>query len=1190
MLYTRPGSPLGSSRFQHCDRGGTRFPAGTEDPVVPGGSLERHVRRPSRFAAPRALHAQRGRRVGAARRRPPPPRRLRAVRGGDPRPLEPRRRGPRGRPGLRPRARRPGAARLAAGEARPERPRGGAAAPRRAAGAGARPAARAGGGRAALPHAGRLQPADGGEPPDAGAGGRHGVGRSGGDGGRAPGRPPAWGLSRRQPPGAGLELSRQRAASGGGPGGSGSGAGRGRQGARGGRGRPRPRRAAGASGPAAGRAGAARRRGVRARPRAGPLPCPGRAAPGGAGADPRRGGAQPGGGRRGGAGVARAAAGGAGPPRRGARARSRGFRVPAPGRAARGGRRERGGPGLAPACPRALRAAGGRPQPRPAAPPGGLPGGGPGLAGGRGGGVPGGHAGVAARRPRPGGGPGAPRPRPAVCAAGAVPGPGAPRRGAVPHLPGARRGPERHHGPAVLPPAGGDRLRHAGGAPRGGALSGGFAEGAAGGGAGVRRRRAPRPRWRRRVCLDRPSLALLRHRHVQALQELLVVLDAQLAAALLDEGVFEELQLVLEKGGAGLLAAGGVRFRSPALVVRHLEEHGALGVGHGAAGLAGGQGHDGPGQLGVVADAGDRALAAELGSLLDLHAQLRGHLVQRLAGGELLAGGLELLHGELLLLLALDRRLHPRLDVLQLGRAGGGDVLQIEDGPALRELHRLRDLALLEAGGRGAEAGVAADAGDDVLGAELAGLGEGDAGVLRGKRLEVAGAARLVAGQAGGEVLGLGGGEVARPLGGEAGADHLPGLLERLRAAGLLVEDLDQVVAEAGLDRAHQLVERGVEGRVLELLDHAVAAEGAEVAAVGLGGRVVGVLGGHLGEVGAALDLLLRLLDARLSLGVGALVVDLHQDVPGVDLLLVREIGLVRVVEALEVLIGHLDVAGGAVAVDEQVGDVALLRQAELRLVGLEVGGEIGRRGLDLGGEAAAGDLEVADLGLLHLVAVGLLDLVLADVEVGRQGGGELLHQQLVPQVALELPGGEPVGLEPPDVLVLADEAPLLVLEDFEDLVAQLGVGDGEPQAARLGEEDLLADQLVEGLERQPHLLGQLGSELVAVHLVEPVVLALVGALELRRRHPLAADRGGDVLALVRLPDVAAELHGQRQDEEGDDRPEDPGEVLQIVTKHLEHGKDSLGAGHFSSGAAGRQPGGLKGSPPLKSRVILTFR
>ena len=366
------------------------------------------------------------------------------------------------------------------------------------------------------------------------------------------------------------------------------------------------------------------------------------------------------------------------------------------------------------------------------------------------------------------------------------------------------------------------------------------------------------------------------------------------------------------------------------------------------------------------------------------------------------------------------------------------------------------------------------------------------------------------------------------------------------------------MIAEAGLDRPHQLVGLGVEGRVLELLDHLVAAEGADVAAAGLGGRVVGVLGGHLGEVGAALDLLLRFLDARLSLGVGALVVDLDEDVPGVDLLLVRELGLVGIVVALEVLIGHLDLAGGAVAVDEQVGHVALLGQAEFRLVGLEVGGEIGRGRLDLGGEAGAGDLEVADLGFLHLIAVGLLDLVLADVEVGREGGVELVQEQLLAQLALELRGDEPIALEPPDVLVLADEVALLVLEQVEDLVAELGVGDGEPQAAGLAEEDLGADHRVEGLQRQPHLLGQLGSELVPIHLVEPVVLVLVGALELRRRHPLAADRGGDVLALVRLPDVAAELHGQRQDEQGDDRPEDPGEILQVVTKYFEHGERLL--------------------------------
>ena len=261
------------------------------------------------------------------------------------------------------------------------------------------------------------------------------------------------------------------------------------------------------------------------------------------------------------------------------------------------------------------------------------------------------------------------------------------------------------------------------------------------------------------------------------------------------------------------------------------------------------------------------------------------------------------------------------------------DVLDVEDGPTLRHLDRRRDVPLLEREGGGVEG--RAETRHRVGGADL-GLAEGHARVLAGEGLQRLGVAGLVRGQAGGELLGAGLGELPGALGGEAGADLLLDQLERLRAAGALAGDLEDVIAERGLHRPHQLARLGAEGRVLELLDHAVAAEVADVAALVLRGGVVGVLLGHGGEVGAAVELLLRLLRAGLRLRVVALVVDHDQDVAGLHLVFLGVLGLVGVVVGPQVRLARIHLAGELGVADQQVGQVALLGQLELRLVGLE--------------------------------------------------------------------------------------------------------------------------------------------------------------------------------------------------------------------------------------------------------------
>ena len=74
--------------------------------------------------------------------------------------------------------------------------------------------------------------------------------------------------------------------------------------------------------------------------------------------------------------------------------------------------------------------------------------------------------------------------------------------------------------------------------------------------------------------------------------------------------------------------------------------------------------------------------------------------------------------------------------------------------------------------------------------------------------------------------------------------------------ASVLLLDLDQVVAEGGLDGVGGLTYGGGECCLLELGNHLAPGEGAELAALRLAAWVVGVGGGERGEVAAGLDLL----------------------------------------------------------------------------------------------------------------------------------------------------------------------------------------------------------------------------------------------------------------------------------------------------------------------------------------------
>ena len=132
-------------------------------------------------------------------------------------------------------------------------------------------------------------------------------------------------------------------------------------------------------------------------------------------------------------------------------------------------------------------------------------------------------------------------------------------------------------------------------------------------------------------------------------------------------------------------------------------------------------------------------------------------------------------------------------------------------------------------------------------------------------------------------------------------------LLERLLRGLVDLVDLEDVVAELGLDRTLELALLGLEDRVVERLLLLALGDRRQLAALRLGGVVDRVLLGDLRERLAGLERRLGLLGLRLRLG---------QDDAQVAPLGLGELGLVLVVVVLDLLVGDLVLALGDLVAD----------------------------------------------------------------------------------------------------------------------------------------------------------------------------------------------------------------------------------------------------------------------------------
>ena len=166
---------------------------------------------------------------------------------------------------------------------------------------------------------------------------------------------------------------------------------------------------------------------------------------------------------------------------------------------------------------------------------------------------------------------------------------------------------------------------------------------------------------------------------------------------------------------------------------------------------------------------------------------------------------------------------------------------------------------------------------------------------------------------------------------------------------GLLLLNLQNVIAELRLDQIRGLPRSEREGNLVELGNGAAAVEPSKLAALRLAARVVGVLAGKIGEVCAALDLLQEIVGLGFSGRVGLRIGPCRnsdQNVTNFDLLLHLVLSLVLVVVGLNIGIGDLRLAARQVrGVEGDVLNLAGLRN-RIRVVGCVVLEELLKLGI----------------------------------------------------------------------------------------------------------------------------------------------------------------------------------------------------------------------------------------------------
>ena len=441
------------------------------------------------------------------------------------------------------------------------------------------------------------------------------------------------------------------------------------------------------------------------------------------------------------------------------------------------------------------------------------------------------------------------------------------------------------------------------------------------------------------------------------------------------------------------------------------------------------------------------------------------------------------------------------LPIGKAGRMSRGNAGNLKDRVPLASGRRLRRVALLGRKSLPQQRGGVGQRGDHALLPEQRGghqLQMMRGGGLRQAVLEGLGGKRP-------RVVLFGLGHILADQGGLNGGQNLA---QRLSVRHLALFHLHNVIAELGLHHS-EVADLLREDGAVKRRHHGAALGEAQLAALVLAARVVGVLLGQVGKVRAVLKLLediLRLgLGCGIRLGVGA---GGHTDenVARTGLFRHAVVGLVRVVVLLNLLLVRLRHSAGHLSGDEsEIGDPALFRRGRgiARGVFLEEGFQIAIRGVDRLAQVIRGENRVFELDLRirlakfvpHLLIVHRdpggnqrlqpvnLDVLLHLLLEGRHRQVELLGNK----VGIAVGANElAVGKQELAELALVQKLPHIVVRGLN------------AQLPGLCQQNLLLEQLLAHL-----LLEDLHNRRVVGVLRGPLLQLLVSKLA----HPLLAHR-----------------------------------------------------------------------------------
>ena len=325
----------------------------------------------------------------------------------------------------------------------------------------------------------------------------------------------------------------------------------------------------------------------------------------------------------------------------------------------------------------------------------------------------------------------------------------------------------------------------------------------------------------------------------------------------------------------------------------------------------------------------------------------------------------------------------------------------------------------------------------------------------------------------------------------------------------LHAQQLDQVVAELGAYRGRylailQLVQRVFKGRVV----HARAGE-AEVTTVVGRAWVLRELLGQCGKVFTLGQTLLNLFSTGLGLGVGDFIVDLDEDVRGMALF--REVGNFFLVLGLELFVGHVDLVEERRLLQLDVVDHHLVRRHELLGVLVVVRLDLFVADLDRGRVGLEGQgSEVA--GLL-LQAGESIHLLVGDEAAAGQAGAQLANEHFLGKHVTELHAAVAHLADDLVETVSTELAVHLEFRRLQDHLIQRGFGEGELGIFGALQQQLAADQALEGLFTQQFVIQQRRVEILAQLLHQLTALHVSGLAELVLADGLAVHLGG-VLAM----------------------------------------------------------------------------